>query len=102
MKKSEWFPKTSCTWLGFFWNFENATVSVSAERVSKLFKKLYKFKKSPCMTTKVVDSIVGSVVSMKLILRDRAVFFNPFLTDSSELQRGKELSLDKNSGFQYP
>ena len=79
MKKSEWFPKTSCTWLGFFWNFENATVSVSAERVSKLFKKLYQFKKSPCMTTKVVASIVGSVVSMKLILGDRAVFLTRFL-----------------------
>ena len=79
MQKSEWNPKTSCTWLGFFWNFENATVSLSSERVIKLFNKLYQFKKNPCMTTKVVASIVGSVVSMKLILGDRAVFLTRFL-----------------------
>ena len=76
-----------------------ATVSLSSERVIKLFNKLYQFKKSPFMTTKVVALIVGSVVSMKLILGDPCSFLNPVFTDISKLQGGNDLSLDKNSGF---
>ena len=73
--KSVWEPQTSTTWLGYFWNFNNSSVAVSAERTVKLFQKLFAFRKArPFLSAKVIAKVVGSVVSMRLVFGERAIF----------------------------
>ena len=79
-EKSDWIPRTSTTWLGYYWNFEKRFVSVSAERVRKLFCRLFAFKRSyPICTARSIAGIVGSVVSMGLVLGDKGLFLCRFL-----------------------
>ena len=51
------------------------------------------------MTTKVVASIVGSVVSMKLILGDRAVFLTRFLQTLVNYREERNFSWTKVVDF---
>ena len=78
--KSIWKPQETITWLGYFWNFSDKCVSVSQQRSEKINKRLLDVKKCwPKVTARKIAGIVGSIVSMSLVLQDRAIFYSRFL-----------------------
>ena len=98
--KSDWIPKTVTNWLGYFWNYENSSVSVSSTRTEKLFRKLYMFKqKFPLVSARLVAGIVGSLVSMNLVLKDKSVFLCRFLQILVNYRHKNEIPWDRIIDF---
>ena len=79
MQKSEWFPKTSCTLSAFFWNLDNATVSVSSERVRKYLTNYINSKRSLVWQQKWLLQLSDLWCQWNWTLVTRAVFLTWFL-----------------------
>ena len=81
-EKSQWEPTKNTTWLGFYWDFEDKYVSVSPERIKRLFKRMFHIRKiAPFFSAKDIAGVVGSLVSMSLVLGDKCIFLGRFLQD---------------------
>ena len=79
-EKSNWLPKKSAEWLGYYWNFKDKNVSISPIRIGKLFSRLFQFRRLyPVLSPRIVAGIVGSIVSMKTVLGDKSLFLTRFL-----------------------
>ena len=93
--KSNWEPCQNLVWLGYNWDVKNCNVSVSKKRTDKLFWKLSEFEKGlPIVTARRAASIVGSVISMMLVLGEKGLLFTRYLQNVINFRNWEEISWD--------
>ena len=79
-EKSDWSPSKSLLWLGLAWDFNAKGVRISQVRVEKFLQICLTLKNAwPNVSARQVAKLVGSLVSMNLVLQDKAIFYSRFL-----------------------
>ena len=79
-KKSQWKPTKKLEWLGFEWDFHSGGVRAASRRVEKLVERidlvtnLY-----PNVTARSIARVVGSLISMHLVVGDLCMLQTRFL-----------------------
>ena len=93
--KCFWEPCQKITWLGFDWDVKNGIVSVSKQRADRLFSRLREFENSaPIVTARKTAKVVGSVISMLLVLGENCLLFTRFLQNLINFRNWEEISWD--------
>lgn len=91
-EKSCFKPSKIVDWLGYQWNFNTRTVKVTELRIQRLKDRLCYLKEIlPIVTPRKVALVVGSLVSMILVLKDEAVFNSRFLHNVINFREWEEL-----------
>ena len=94
-EKSNWEPVKGAVWLGYFWDFEKQIVQVSPKRVDTFFERLQKLKDSfPKVTARKVALVVGSLVSMILVLEQKVLLYSRYMQSVINFREWEGLSWD--------
>ena len=93
--KSEWKPCKAITWLGYYWDFNDYTVKVSDRRVATLKSRISKVMDLlPFVTARQMSNVVGSLVSMILVLGQKCLLYSRFCQNVINYKHHNELGWD--------
>ena len=94
--KSQWEPSLVIDWLGFQWDFENGGVRVTEARIQKFSRHLATLKNIfPRVTPRTVAKVVGSLISMHLVLGDQCMLRTRCLQAVINYKHYMELGWDR-------
>ena len=94
-EKSCWEPKKSAEWLGHFWNCESKVVTISDKRVEKFYERLNDLENSfPIVSARKVALVVGSLVSMILVLETKVLLYSRYLQTVINYREWENLTWD--------
>lgn len=78
--KSSWIPARICDWLGYTWNFIQSIVKVTDQREIDFMNRLDKLQTClPFVTPRKVAKVIGSLISMNLVIGDKCLLYTRFL-----------------------
>ena len=78
--KSCWQPIKICDWLGYTWDFNNRIVKVSERRELDLLNRIESLQSIlPIVTPRKVAKVVGSLISMNLVIGDKCLLYTRYL-----------------------
>ena len=79
-EKSCWVPKRSAEWLGHFWDCDQKVVKITEKRVEKFHERLDMLDNNfPVISARKVALVVGSLVSMILVLGTKVLLYSRYL-----------------------
>ena len=95
-KKSQWEPVKSIEWLGFEWDMENGGVKVTEKRLEKFFERIQIVKNIyPFVTPRSIARIVGSLISMHLVIGDVCMLRTRYLQNIVNYKHVMEVGWDR-------
>ena len=78
--KSNWQPRKLAEWLGYEWDFNTYSVKVSKRREETLLSRVKDLKSTlPIVTPRRVAYVVGSLISMFLVLQEKCLLYSRFM-----------------------
>ena len=94
--KSQWEPCLKIEWLGFEWDLEQGGVRVTEARLQKFLHRLNILKNIfPKVTARTVAKVVGSMISMHLVLGDQVMLRTHCLQAVINYKHYMELGWDR-------
>ena len=94
-EKSCWEPKKSAEWLGHFWNCSDKVVTITDKRVDKLYERISELEKSfPIVSARKVALVVGSLVSMILVLETKVLLYSRYMQTVINFREWENLTWD--------
>ena len=94
--KSQWEPVKSIEWLGFEWDMENGGVKVTEKRLEKFFERIQIVKNIyPFVTPRSIARIVGSLISMHLVIGDVCMLRTRYLQNIVNYKHVMEVGWDR-------
>ena len=103
--KSKWEPSREVTWLGFLFDLKEGGVSVSEDRVVRLLEAIeVTLTAWPFITAREVARVIGSLISMDLVMKEEVIFYTRFLQEIVKYKEREDLKWNfrfnaKTSGF---
>ena len=94
--KSQWEPVQKIEWLGFEWDMADGGVRVTESRIQKFRHRLTVLKNIfPKVTARTVAKVVGSLISMHLVLGDQCMLRTRCLQAVINYKHYMELGWDR-------